>query len=100
MGFLFYSTLSFDTQKFITTMFKVYALYSERFNKIYIGMTSNLEERFKSHNELSSKGWTKNFRPWRIIHFEEYVDKKDALKREQQLKGAVGRNFIRSLIPK
>jgi hypothetical protein len=44
VGFLFYSTLSFGTQKFITTMFKVYALYSERFNKIYIGMTSNLDD--------------------------------------------------------
>jgi putative endonuclease len=81
-------------------MFKVYALYSEKFNKIYVGMTSNLEERFKSHNVLSLKGWTKNFRPWSIIHVEEYAEKNAALKREKQLKGAAGRNFVRSLIPK
>jgi len=81
-------------------MFTVYALYSEKFNKIYIRMTSNIEERSKSHNELGIKGWTKNFRPWAIIYREEYTEKNEALKREKQLKGAVGRAFIRSLIKK
>ncbi len=41
-------------------MFIVYALYSSNYNKIYIGYTSNLVERYKSHNELSKKGWTIN----------------------------------------
>lgn len=81
-------------------MFTVYVLFSEKFNKIYIGMTSNLEQRFKSHNELSKKGWTKNFRPWTIIYPEKYVQKEAALKREKQLKSATGRNFIRKLIKK
>jgi putative endonuclease len=61
-------------------MFTVYVLFSERFNKIYIGMTSNLEERIKSHNELGIKGWTKNFRPWIILFQEEYPNKSEALK--------------------
>jgi putative endonuclease len=79
-------------------MFILYALYSESFDKIYVGMTSNIEERFKSHNELSTKGWTKSFRPWKIIYQEEHASKIEALKREKQLKGAAGRSFIRSLI--
>ncbi len=61
-------------------------------------MTSDLEERFKSHNELGTKGWTKNFRPWTIIHREAYSNKTDALKREKYLKSGVGREFIKSLI--
>ena len=81
-------------------MFTVYVLYSIDFDKIYIGMTSNLEERFKSHNELAKKGWTKSFRPWTIIYKEEYPTKTEALKREKQLKGSAGRTFIRSLIKK
>ncbi len=81
-------------------MFTVYALYSKSYNKIYIGMTSNFHERFKSHNELGRKGWTKNFRPWIIIYKEEYPDKPAALKREKQLKNSAGRSFIRSLILK
>ena len=63
-------------------------------------MTSNIDERFKSHNELGKKGWTKNFRPWIIIYREEHVDKPEALKREKQLKNSKGRSFIRSLILK
>ncbi len=79
-------------------MFTVCALYSERYNKIYIGMTSNIDDRFKSHNELAKKGWTKNYRPWLIIYREEHIEKTEALKREKQLKNYAGRNFIRSLI--
>ena len=53
-----------------------------------------MEERFRSHNELSKKGWTKNFRPWVIVHTEIFDVKSDALKREKQLKTAGGREFI------
>ncbi len=63
-------------------------------------MTSNLEERFKSHNELGKKGWTLKFRPWEILYTEEFADKSAALKREKQLKSGQGRNFIRSLVAK
>ncbi|RZJ51812.1 MAG: GIY-YIG nuclease family protein, partial [Flavobacterium sp.] len=44
--------------------FAVYILYSEKFNKNYTGCTSNLIERFKSHNLLGTKGYTLKFRPW------------------------------------
>ena len=76
-------------------MFTVYVLYSESFDKIYIGFTSNLEQRFLSHNKLGKKGWTVKFRPWKIIHTEEFNEKSDALKREKQLKSSRGRNWIR-----
>ncbi|HEY4655435.1 MAG TPA: GIY-YIG nuclease family protein [Cyclobacteriaceae bacterium] len=39
-------------------MFTVYALYSPSFNKLYIGYTTNLENRLRSHNELATKGYT------------------------------------------
>ncbi|MEO0508146.1 MAG: hypothetical protein AAF090_18465 [Bacteroidota bacterium] len=35
-------------------------------------MTSNLIARFKSHNELGTKGWTIKFRPWEVIHLEVF----------------------------
>lgn len=34
-------------------MYTVYVLYSIRYDKIYIGYTSNLKERLLQHNELS-----------------------------------------------
>ena len=67
-------------------MFTVYALYSKQHNKIYIGYTANLTERFKSHNELGKKGWTIKFRPWIIVHTETFTAKEDARSREKQLK--------------
>lgn len=79
-------------------MFTVYVLYSQSYDKIYIGFTSNLEQRLLSHNELSKKGWTIKFRPWQLIHTEVFQLKSEALKREKELKTATGRNFIWSLI--
>ena len=61
-------------------------------------MTSNMEQRFFSHNELSTKGWTKNFRPWIIVHQELFDSKALALLREKQLKSAAARDFIREKI--
>ncbi|MEM9885660.1 MAG: GIY-YIG nuclease family protein [Bacteroidota bacterium] len=82
-------------------MFTVYVLYSEKYDKIYIGYTSNLAERFKSHNELGKKGYTIKYRPWQIIHTEEFETKSAAMKREKQLKAGQGRQWIRAtLIPK
>ncbi|MFO8129200.1 MAG: GIY-YIG nuclease family protein [Bacteroidales bacterium] len=61
----------------ISTMFVTYVLYSRKFDKIYIGYTSNLIARFKSHNELG-KGWTKRYRPWEVISVEFFGSKKQA----------------------
>ena len=79
-------------------MFTVYVLYSKDYNKIYIGFTSDLEQRLRSHNELGKKGWTIKFRPWKLIYNEVYELKSDAMKREKGLKTATGRNFIWSII--
>ena len=87
-------------KKTVLRMFIVYVLYSQTFDKIYIGFTSNLEERIKSHNELGKKGWTVAFRPWQIIHTEVFENKADAMKREKELKGGKGREWVRkTLLP-
>lgn len=79
-------------------MFTVYVLFSETYNKIYIGYSSNMEERLKSHNELATKGWTVKFRPWKLIYTKTFDTKSEAMKREKQLKTARGREFIWQLI--
>jgi len=79
-------------------MFTTYVLYSPSFNKIYIGYTSDLEDRFKSHNELAKQGYTVKFRPWIILHTEIFQTKAEATKREKQLKSAKGREFIWNLV--
>jgi len=79
-------------------MFLVYALFSEKYQKIYIGYTSNIEQRLLSHNELGTKGYTRRYRPWRLIYTESFLLKSDAMKREKQLKSTKGREFIWNLI--
>ena len=79
-------------------MYTTYVLYSEKYDKIYIGFTSNLEGRLLAHNELSTKGWTVRFRPWRLLYKEEYESKSDAMRRERELKSYRGRQFIRQLL--
>jgi putative endonuclease len=78
--------------------FVVYILYSAKFNQNYTGFTSNLIERFKSHNLLATKGHTIKYRPWTVIHVEFFSSKKEAIKRENYLKTSIGRDFIKNLI--
>ena len=82
----------------VVFMFCVYVLYNVEFDKIYIGFTSNLSERLKSHNELGTKGWTIKYRPWILVHAEEFETKREAMSREKFLKTGIGRKFIRSEI--
>ena len=79
-------------------MYAVYILYSFTFGQIYIGFTSNLIQRFYSHNSLGKKGWTIRYRPWEVIHVEYFEEKGEALKREQYLKSGQGRKYIREEI--
>jgi len=79
-------------------MFVTYALYSKKYNKIYIGYTTDLIDRFYSHNIHSTKGYTKNFRPWIVVYVEFHELKSTAMQREKQLKSSRGRDFIRKQV--
>jgi putative endonuclease len=81
-------------------MYTTYVLYSKDFDKIYVGFTSDIEARLISHNHPKNKGWTKRYQQWEIIHQEFFMEKKDALKREQELESSRGRVFIRNEILK
>ena len=79
-------------------MFWVYLLYSEKFDKTYVGYTSDLESRLISHNELGKKDWATRFRPWTLIHSEIFQTKPEAMKREQYFKTGVGRNEFNQIL--
>ena len=75
--------------------FVVYILSSESIaGKIYIGFTSDLVNRMRSHNLLSNKGHTTRYRPWSVIHIEFFSSKSEAMKREKFFKSGVGRAYI------
>ena len=80
--------------------FVVYILFSQDYGKTYVGFTSNLIERYKSHNYLSKKGYTIKFRPWQVIYVEFFTTKFEALKKEKLLKSGKGRELIKEIISK
>lgn len=73
----------------------VYILYSEKSNVFYKGYTTGLIQRFKSHNELATKGYTVRHRPWKVVHVEFFTTEKEAKKREVFFKSGAGRKWIR-----
>jgi len=80
-------------------MYFVYGLYSPMYKRIYVGYTSNLENRLYQHNHPIENSYTSKYRPWVLIYSEELPDKKTAMKREKQLKSARGRLFLKTFIP-
>jgi len=75
-------------------MHYVYVLQSKKDKNIYIGVTSDLRARFLKHNAGEIKS-TKNRRPFILIYYEAYKDKRDATKREYNLKTGQQRETIR-----
>ena len=75
-------------------MHYVYVMGSERNGKRYVGSTSKLpEQRVKDHNAGSNK-FTRQNRPWKLIHSETFATKSEALRREKFLKSGQGRKWL------
>ena len=64
---------------------------------LYIGFTQNLRERFRSHNANENQA-TKNRGPWKLIFYEAYLNKYDALRREKYLKSTKGRTTTKTML--
>ena len=77
-------------------MFTVYALKSLNHNFIYVGMTEDLNDRSRRHNNGYVKS-TKKFPPFELIYTEDCIDGKQTRVREKFLKSTSGKRFLRSL---
>ena len=78
-------------------MFHTYILKSKNYKRHYIGSTSGLENRLDEHNRGKVKS-TKAYKPWEIIYTEVYNTKKEAYKRELEIKAMKGGIQFKSLI--
>ena len=74
-------------------MYYVYLIQSLKNNYIYVGFTRDLKRRFKEHN-FGLTPSIKNWRPFKLIYYECYLVKEDAIAREKYLKSGWGRQFI------
>jgi len=66
-------------------MYYVYLLKSTKCKFIYIGSTPDLERRISEHNAGKNYS-TKFYVPFKLVYYEAYADKRDALDREHKLK--------------
>jgi putative endonuclease len=76
-------------------MYYVYLLQSASHpRQQYIGLTRDLRQRFKQHNDASSPH-TKKFSPWTLFAYFAFKDQATAIAFEKYLKSGSGRAFIK-----
>ena len=53
---------------------------------LYTGCTNDIEKRIKAHNEGKGAKYTKSRRPVKLVYYEEFQTKEEAMKREYAIK--------------
>ncbi len=77
--------------------FTVYVLRSAE-SRMYIGYSQDVEKRIRQHNAAGNRGWTKRFSGWKEIYREEFRTRKQAMRREKELKRIRGTKKYKMLI--
>ncbi|OHA91987.1 MAG: endonuclease [Candidatus Zambryskibacteria bacterium RIFCSPLOWO2_02_FULL_51_21] len=75
-------------------MYSVYVLKSLNRNYIYVGISDNVLRRLGEHNA----GWnrtTKPYKPFKLLHTEDFPDRIGARKREKWFKSGEGKEFVK-----
>ena len=75
----------------------VYILQSLKDFSFYIGQCDDLDKRMSKHFDGMSK-YTSGKRPLRLVYFEVYDSRTEALKREKEIKNKKSRKYIEALI--
>jgi putative endonuclease len=77
--------------------FYTYILQSLKDFSFYIGQCNDLDFRMSKHTDGMSK-YTSSKRPLRLVYFESFKTRSEALKREKQIKKMKSRKYIKTLI--
>ena len=57
-----------------------------RDNTYYTGWTNDLDRRMKAHNSGTGAKYTRSRRPVRLVYYEAYRTKEEAMRREREIK--------------
>ncbi len=78
--------------------FFVYIIFSEKLNKLYIGYSSDTDERLAYHNESErNKIWTKRGIPWKKFLTIKCDSEKQAINIERHIKKMKSKKYIENL---
>ena len=75
----------------------VYVIQNEGDGSLYKGITNNLERRVRQHN-IGKNLSTKNRGPYKLVYFEECLNRAEARKREKYFKSGIGREKLKDLL--
>ena len=75
----------------------VYVLWSFKDEMFYIGFSDDVERRFLEHKRGDNISTAKRL-PVKLIFFEAYLSKTDALRRESYSKTTKGKTTLRQMI--
>lgn len=75
----------------------VYVLESLKHSNLYIGYADDLRKRLNEHNRGLVFS-TKPYKPWRIVHYEAYLNEFDAKRREKYLKTNQGARLLKRML--
>jgi putative endonuclease len=75
----------------------VYVIESIKNRNLYVGETKDLKNRLQEHNQGENIS-TKTYKPWKLIHYESYLNEKDALRRERYLKTSQGSRLLKRML--
>lgn len=78
-------------------MYYFYILRSLKNNKLYLGFTSDLKRRLKSHNDSTNKA-SKPYAPYDLIFYSAFKDKDDAINCEKYFKTTAGWKRIHKML--
>ncbi|MFL0796713.1 MAG: GIY-YIG nuclease family protein [Cellvibrionaceae bacterium] len=65
----------------------IYILTSQNNKVMYVGVTSNLEQRIYQHLNGQCEGFTKRYNVTKLVYFEQTSDVNSAIAREKEIKG-------------
>ena len=69
-----------------SVQYYVYILANERHTVLYIGMTSNIQQRMYQHSHGTFDGFTKKYNVHKLLYYEIHGDINETIKREKVLK--------------
>lgn len=78
-------------------MYYFYILQSLKNQKLYLGYTSDLRKRLKSHNQKQNKA-SKSNAPFELIFYSGFKNQIDALECEKYFKTTAGWKRIHSML--
>jgi len=75
----------------------IYIIQSKVDNRLYVGLSKNINKRVKEHNFGQTKS-TKGYRPWNLVYFEFVGSRIKARKREKYFKSGCGKEYIKKYL--